>query len=230
MDNLYRIYSKIRRSLKGRGITNSILLIPRRYLQRFKFRKFDFYGLIETHEMDGPEEVKLHATKYEASNPDFFKKMFNNLDWPYQNSTYIDFGCGKGISLVFAFELGFKKVIGVEFAPILANMALENMKKYSARKSGKVNFEIVNCDASQYEIPAEADCFYFFNPFDAIILDQVMQNINKSLEIKPRKILIVYINALHNEVVEKYQFEKLRFVPVEELDIYYHGGAYVYTN
>jgi len=229
MNIFYKIFNKVRRSLKGRGIINSILLITRRYLQRLKFRKFDFFELVETHEMDGPEEVKLHATKYEASKPMFFKKMFFNLNWPYQDSTFIDFGCGKGLSLVFASEMGFKKMIGVEFAPVLAKTAVENMKKYSAKKGG-VNFEIINIDAGKYEIPSDADCFYFFNPFDAIILDQVMQNINKSLEITPRKILIVYVNALHNEVIEKYRFEKLRFVPVEKLDIYYHGGAYVYTN
>jgi SAM-dependent methyltransferase len=229
--NIFRNFvSKISRSLKGRGLLNSILLIPRRYLQRLKFRGYDFWDLVETHEMDGPDQVKQHATKYEASNPVFFKKMFDKLDWQIQNSTYIDFGCGKGISLVYATELGFKKVIGVEFAPKLALTAKNNMNRYSVQKGGKVNFEIINTDAGKYEIPSDADCLYFFNPFDAFILDKVLQNIIKSLEINSRKILIVYVNALHHEVVEKYRFKILKYIPTEELDIYYHGGAYVYSN
>ena len=57
-----------------------------------------------------------------------------------------------------------------------------------------------------------------------------MQNILKSLETNPRKILIVYINAIHNEVVEKYNFKKIKYLEPEELDFYYHGGAYAYTN
>jgi len=224
------ILKKLQRSLKGRGLWNSLMLIPKRYLQRFKHRKFDFWGMVEIYEMDGPDVVKEHATKYEASNPVFYKKMFYNLNWPYQTSTYIDFGCGKGLSLVYAYELGFKKVIGVEFSPKLAQTALTNLQKFSNHKGGKVDFEITNIDASQYEIPSTADCFYFFNPFDAFILDKVMQNILKSLELNPRKILIVYINAIHNKVIEKYNFKEIKYLTPEELDIYYVGGAYAYTN
>ncbi|MCX6239382.1 MAG: class I SAM-dependent methyltransferase [Bacteroidia bacterium] len=229
--NIYNKYlGKIRRSLSGRGILNTIMLIPRRYFFRFQFRKFDFWGKIEPHEMDGPEEVKKHATKYEASNHTFFKKLFDNLEWRFQNSTFVDFGCGKGASLVYASELGFKKIIGIEFSSKLAKTAVDNMQKLSDQKGGKVNFEISNIDAAQYEIPSDADCFYFFNPFDSFILDKVLQNITRSLETKHRKILIVYLNAIHNEVIERYQFKKVKYLSPDELDIYYFGGAYVYTN
>ena len=224
------ILKKIQRSLKRRGFWDSITLIVKRFLIQLKFRKFDFWGLVETAEMNVPDEVRIHANKYEASNIDYFKKLFADLDWPYKNSCFIDFGCGKGATLVFATNLGFKKVIGVEFSPELAHIALVNMQKYSHQVGGKVNFEIINIDASQYEIPSYADCFYFFNPFDAFILEQVLQNIITSLEKYPRKILIVYLNGAHHAVVERYKYKKIKFIPKEELDIYYNDGAYVYTN
>lgn len=234
MKNIANIYDKyikkIRRSLSGRGIFGTIMLIPRRYFLRFKFRKFDFWGQVEPREMDGSDDVKKHATKYEASNHVFFKKMFENIEWQFRNSTFVDFGCGKGASLVYAAELGFKKVIGIEFSSKLAETALGNMRKISSHKGKDVNFEIVNIDAAQYKIPTDADCFYFFNPFDSFILDNVLQNITMSLEIKHRKILIVYLNAIHNEVFDKYQFKKVKYLSPGELDIYYYGGAYVYTN
>ena len=34
----------------------------------------------------------------------------------------------------------------------------------------------------------------------------------------------------YNEIIEKYKFKKIKYLPPEELDIYYYGGAYVYTN
>jgi SAM-dependent methyltransferase len=225
-----RYLAKIRRSAKGRGILNSILLIPKRYFQTFKFREFDLGGVIDKHQLDGPVEVKEHAEKFESSNPVFFRKMFDNLDWPFQNSTFVDFGCGKGASLVYASELGFKKVIGVEYSSSLARIAESNMEKLSNKIGRKVENEIINSDAALYEIPSEADCFYFFNPFDAFILDRVIQNINKSLEINNRKILIVYVNALHNQVIEKYNYQIVKHFTTKELDIYYLGGAYVYKN
>jgi len=230
MNVVLNFMTKVRRSLKGRGIVSSVILIPKRYIQRYKFRSFDLWGLVETQEMDGAEEVKKHATKYEASNLIFFKKMFQNLDWPFQNSTYIDFGCGKGASLVYAADMGFKKVIGVEFATKLARIASENMNKYAKLKDKKVSFEVFNIDASQFEIPLDADCFYFFNPFDAVILDLVLRNIVKSLDIRQRKILIVYLHAVHVDVIRKYNFNQIRYISPKELDIYYFGGGYVFTN
>jgi len=225
-----QILKKIHSSLKVRGFWNTITLIILRFFLKFKFRKFDFWGQVETDEMNVPDEVRIHANSYQASNLVYFKSLFQDLDWQFKESSFIDFGCGKGATLVFASNLGFKKVIGVEFSPELAQTAIVNMQKFSDQHRGKINFEITIIDASQYEIPSSADCFYFFNPFDGFILDKVLQNILKSLEKYPRKILIVYLNALHNAVVEKYKFRKIKYIPREELDNYYSGGAYVYTN
>ncbi len=224
------IIKKVRRSLKKRGLWNSITFVAKRLLLKFRFREFDFGGLIEPSEMNVPDESRIHANKYEASNIDCFKNLLAGLDWQYNKSTFIDFGCGKGASLVFAFNLGFKKVIGVEYSPELAHIAFINLQKFSHQKGGNANFQIENIDASKYEIPSNADCFYFFNPFDAFILDQVLLNIVKTLEKYPRKILIAYLNAVHHTVVEKYNFKKIKYISHKELDINYNCGAYVYTN
>jgi SAM-dependent methyltransferase len=222
--------AKIIRSLRGRGIWGSIMFLPMRLWHNRKFRNFDFRGTIDPFDLDGPDEVKIHASKYEATSHLFFKKLFASLNWPYQESTFVDFGCGKGAALLYACKLGFRKVIGVEFSPSLAETAIINMQKLSDKQSNAIDFKIVNTDASLYEIPPDADCFYFFNPFDASILDKVMQNIYMSLAIRNRRIIIIYLNALHREVIEKYPVQKIKFLPTKELDIYYHGGAYVYQN
>jgi predicted RNA methylase len=156
--------------------------------------------------------------------------LFDKLDWPFHQSTFVDFGCGKGATLVYASELGFKKLVGIEFSSKLAETALDNLKKLSDQNGAKVNFEIINTDAALFDIPSEADCFYFFNPFDGFILNKVLQNITRSLEIVPRKILIVYLNAIHHEVIENYRFKKVKYLSPGELDIYLLGGAYVYRN
>ena len=136
----------------------------------------------------------------------------------------------KGATLVYASELGFKKLGGIEFSSKLAETALENLKKLSDQKGAKVNFEISNIDAALFDIPDEADCFYFFNPFDAFIMDKVFQNIVSSLETKPRKILIVYLNAVYKEVIEKYGFKRVKYFSKDELDYYFYNGSCIYTN
>jgi hypothetical protein len=67
------------RSLSGRGILKTILFLPRRYFLRFQFRKFDLWGIIEPHKMDGSEEVKKYSTKYEASNHVFLRNCLKTL-------------------------------------------------------------------------------------------------------------------------------------------------------
>lgn len=229
--NIYEKYrGKLQRSLNGRGIFNTIGLIIHKSLHRFQFRKYDFWGLIDPADLDGAEELKKHAVKYEASNQIFFKKLLHNVEWHFKMSTFVDFGCGKGAALIYASEFGFKKMIGVEFSPNLAKLASDNLQKFSIYNGGKVSFEIVNIDASQYNIPSEADCFYFFNPFDAFIMEKVFQNIVRSLEANPRKILIVYLNAVYKEVIEKYNFKRVKYLSKDELDYYFYCGACVYTN
>lgn len=218
------------RSLQGRGITGSLMMIFMRYYHKFIFREMDLWGKIEPDHLDGPDEIKMHARRYEATDPRYFKKLFENLKWPFSKSIFIDFGCGKGASLVYASGYKFKKLIGVEFSEQLTGTARENLKKQSDLSHGNIDFEIINTDAGKYEIPIEADCFYFFNPFDEIVLDQVMMNIRKSLDKKYRKIMILYMNAIHSNVIEKHSFVKVKYLSPGDLDIYYPGGAYVYTN
>jgi ribosomal protein L11 methylase PrmA len=70
--------------------------------------------------MNIPDEVRIHTNGHEASNLICFKSLFQDIDWQFKDSSFIYFGCGKGATLVFATNLGFKKVIGVELSPELA--------------------------------------------------------------------------------------------------------------
>jgi hypothetical protein len=224
----YRL--KIQRSLKGRGLLGSFLFIVRKYYLRFQYRKFDFNGIIETHKLDGPEVLRMHAVKYDPSNPDIFKKLFENTGWHFENSVFVDYGCGKGTAMVYASEMGFRKLIGIDFSRKLSEIAISNLKKYASMTSREIDYEVVCKDAREYEIPADADCFYFFNPFDSFIMDHVMQNLVKSLEKNPRNILIVYSNAMYKEIIEKYGFKKLKNLSQEQLDLNYFGGGVVFCN
>jgi hypothetical protein len=223
-------HRKISRSIRGRGIFGSINLVLRQYYSRFRFRQLDFRGRIEPPELDGPDEVRIHAMRYEASNPEFFRKLFKDLKWNFEESIFVDFGCGKGASLVFASGYRFKKLIGVEFSKQLAESASENIRKHCEAIGRPIDYDIINTDAGTYEIPHNADCFYFFNPFDAFMLAKVLHNIVKSVEMNYRKVLIVYMNAVHSAVFDNFPFTRIKSLSVDELDIYYTGGAIVYTN
>ena len=139
--NIFKKYGgKLHRSLNGRGIFSTILLILQKSIHRLQYRKYDFWGLIYPTDLDGPEELKKHAVKYEASNQIFFKKLLDKVDWQFQTSTFVDFGCGKGAALIYAYEFGFKKMIGVEFFTKFSSAGLRKSKEILRSERGKSRF------------------------------------------------------------------------------------------
>jgi hypothetical protein len=233
------LWQKIKRNLKDRGLVNSFVHFKRQFSRRTKYRGLDLWRTIgkdlwgttgQEDESRKPEEKK-HYYRYEATKPFIFKEAFRNLDWHFNESTFIDFGCGKGAGLLYASDYRFKKLIGVEFSQQLCDIANENMKKFVLRSRHKIDYDIVHKDACEFEIPPESDCFYFFNPFDGTILEKVIRNILRSLETNKRKIIIVYINALHHEILKKYSFNEIKCVSAKSLDVYLGDFKIcVYTN
>jgi len=90
-----------------------------------------------------------------------------------KKNTLIDYGSGKGrVPFYISYETGCKS-IGVEYDERLFTRALQNMERYI--KPDKVSF--VNENAVSYQIPEEADRFFFFNPFSVEVLKSVIGKI-----------------------------------------------------
>lgn len=104
----------------------------------------------------------------------------------------LDFGAGSGRVLAVAATFPFKKVIGVEFIPGIADLARENVRK--ARRHFRCpDVDVVTCDSREYDIPAETTVFYVYNSFGGEILATVLARIRRSLAEHPRAHTIVYI-------------------------------------
>jgi cyclopropane fatty-acyl-phospholipid synthase-like methyltransferase len=107
-----------------------------------------------------------------------------------KDSVVIDFGCGLGRVVFAAAHLGAKKSIGVEFDEDLFRAAESN--RISSKFKDKVSFS--HTDASQFNIPNDANIFFFFNPFGAGTMADVVAKIEESIKTTPRKTMIVYYN------------------------------------
>lgn len=104
-----------------------------------------------------------------------------------RNLTFIDLGCGKGRMCILARELGFKKVVGVEFAPELARIAEENLKT-----TGATDAAVIVADAANFNFPPEAFLLYLFNPFGPEVMEKVVENLRLA---KAERQFIVYDSA-----------------------------------
>ena len=148
-----------------------------------------------------------HSSIYQACNYYILEKGFNYLQSINANKNLIDFGCGKGRPMIVAASYGFKNIIGIDFAKALCNAAEENIKNTQSLYP-LVKFNIVWDDVVNYKIENSTDVFFFFNPFDEVVMLQVVKNILTSLKEKLRRIYIMYVNPVHKEIFESAGFEE----------------------
>ena len=104
-------------------------------------------------------------------------------------NTLVDYGCGKGrVGFFLAHNIGCR-CIGLEYDPPIFKQAEENLDGRQQSGTGLVSFLCQT--AETYEI-ADADCFYFFNPFTVEILRSVMQQIIGSYYENPRTMRLFF--------------------------------------
>jgi hypothetical protein len=158
-----------------------------------------------------------HASIYQATNYFLLEKAFDYLKSENANNHLVDFGSGKGRTIVVAAHYSFKRITGIDFSYTLCNEAEENIEKIKPAYPHTI-FNIICDDAVNYSIQNDDDVFFFFNPFDETVMLRVVKNILASLKRFHRKIYIVYINPLHKEIFlsagfeEEYYFRKMEYL------------------
>jgi hypothetical protein len=146
------------------------------------------------------------GVRYEPTAPERFIEMVGSLPIKYEDFTFIDVGSGKGKVLLMASEMPFKRIIGIEFSPMLNRIAQNNISRYKSPTQICTSLESICIDAIDYAIPPEKIVFYFYNPFHGCVLSEVLKNIEKSLIDNPREILVVYYNPVHKDLFDNSQF------------------------
>jgi len=125
-------------------------------------------------------------------------------DLPIKNSseyTFIDVGSGKGRVLFIAAEYPFRKVIGVEYSAEMHRAALENIQNYRSSRQRCRDVGSVVANAAEYQFPDGNLVLYLFNPFGPEIMRDMLANLQRSLEAKPRHVVIVMLWPEHGRVV-----------------------------
>jgi len=132
-----------------------------------------------------------------ASDPDEFTKLLASLEIEASHHTFIDLGAGKGRALILAAQLSFRRIIGVEFAAELVEIAKANVGRLALARPAYRRIEVICTDACEYRFPEEPMVIYLFNPFGSAVVRGVAENLMASWRQKPRSILVLYMNAVH---------------------------------
>lgn len=102
---------------------------------------------------------------------------------------FLDIGSGKGRPLVVAAALGIRRIVGVEIARELNEIARANLAHVKA-----CDIEVVDTDAAKYCIPADVNVLFLANSFKGPTLESVLANIRRSHAAWPRSIYLVVFN------------------------------------
>lgn len=144
---------------------------------------------------------KDNAIEYQPIRVLVFRDAFNSFQIQ-PDGVFVDFGSGKGRTLLLAILYGFHRVVGVEFAQNLCSVAEHNLNGFRDRTRRQFEADVVNVDAAFYPVNDDDCVFFFNNPFDSTVLEQVLSNIRLSLQSKHRLIHIVYAEPKHRQVLD----------------------------
>lgn len=121
---------------------------------------------------------------------------------------FLDIGCGKGRALCVAAYFGVEKITGIDFYPELCRQAQENLKLVK-EIIPEIRYEVCVTDARSYDIPADTDCLFFFNPFNETVMQTLAGKIVINLKQHPRKLTVLYVNPLHKDVFLNHGFTEI---------------------
>jgi tRNA1(Val) A37 N6-methylase TrmN6 len=195
---------KIPRALRERGLIETlyrILYYTEGYLFDLHY-KIDTFSQVDWETSGVDHYRREHASMYDSTLVVSLRKMFRSLKIG-PGHILVDMGCGKGRVLLIASEFGFNEARGIEFSHLLCNIARNNYTVFRTKTKTSTKLTIIESDVLDYSIKDDEDVFYMYHPFDAFVLNQVLQNISESVHRVRRKVWIIYCNPVYEKLVEE---------------------------
>ncbi len=217
-----RIAKSVERTLRKRGVVGSAIHVANAVRERLKgshapphapvesdvAEDIDFDtkynvstgGEIPQTDLDVKDKNWIHGSAYVPTSPVDFDEVLKDLELDLPQTTFIDLGSGKGRVLLMAAALPFKRIVGVEFSPSLADVSRDNIRRFTGPKKC-TDLSVETMDATKYPLPDGPLVVFMYHPFDEKIMALVEQSLSRSVGEKPdRRILVVYFKPVHREV------------------------------
>jgi SAM-dependent methyltransferase len=183
---------------------------PERKRRRYGDVEYDWDHGVETTSATMTHRGRLLASisgaPYQPTEPALFREMLGALSVDFPEFTFIDFGSGKGRTLLMASEFPFRRIIGVELLPELHATAERNIAAFNSTSQQCTELTSVCLDARDFEFPPEPTVLYLFNPLPAAALTVVLNRLHRSLRQVTRRIIVLYHNPLSENVLKQSGF------------------------
>ena len=147
---------------------------------------------------------------YQPTEPGLFHEMLNAVEQRtrlnFAEFTFIDFGSGKGRTLLMASDYSFHRIVGVELLPAFHAIAQQNLAAYKSDAQKCFRLESICADATGFHLPDGPLVVYLFNPFPEAGLRQTLANLQQALGKDPRPIYVLYHNPQLEHVLTENGF------------------------
>ena len=134
---------------------------------------------------------------YEATPYLVLHDILRHLDLGPED-VFVDLGCGKGRVTCAAARSGSGKVVGVEQDEGFLQVAQANL---DALSDTRADVHLHHGLAQDFDFD-QTTVVFLFNPFGARTLEGVLQLLHESVERNPRPLRIVYVNPVHEKVLQ----------------------------
>jgi hypothetical protein len=180
---------------------------PQRRRQRYGDAEYDWDHRVSTTSATVGWRDRLLGvfhSPYQPTEAGRFHEMIGTLSahvgFDFREFIFIDFGSGKGRTLLMASDYAFRRVLGVELLPALNRDALANLSQYRSASQKCFAMESICADATLFAFPEEPIVLFLFHPFPESGLRRVIANLEQSLRERPRKIYVLYHHPLLESV------------------------------
>jgi SAM-dependent methyltransferase len=183
-------------------------------------------GGVETSRPVSVEELGLGelSVAYFPSPWRGLKRIFKHIPIS-EDDVFVDFGSGKGRVVLEAARRPFRRVVGIEVAPVLHAAAEANLA--AARASLRCrDVQLLNADARDVPIPDDLTTAFFFNPFRGEVFETVARGLAESAKRSPRRIRIVYVNPQEEAALLAAGARRVQWIWGDGSDVPHSIGLY----
>ncbi len=153
---------------------------------------------LEDLDIDSPN--KALGVEYAPTPVTLLPLMLRAMKVDPARETFVDLGCGKGRVMVKAAEFGFRKLVGVEFAPELAETARDNLKA-ALRDKSDIDWDVRQEDVVGFQPPESDLCVFAYNPFNGSVFEAAL-DILAAHAARGWNVNFIYYNPQSQSLVE----------------------------
>jgi ribosomal protein L11 methylase PrmA len=198
--NIALVSAVVSKSLRKRGLWGTLRRATEHFTQTQVADDFDVRngtdtsGIVPLWKLSISSPNARFGGRYHASEEWELAGALRALNEDLSPFTFVDLGCGKGRSLLIAAQMGFKRVIGVEFAVQLAAVARKNIQ--IMRISNAI---VIDADAATFSLPQGNVVVFLFNPFRNAVVQRVVANVEQP---RAGNLYVVYSNPVCAEALD----------------------------